>query len=465
MVPRSWSVRAGARRKQLALIFVAVMVASPMAVADFRTPGPSPAAVARQLDVANAASDCFSGTPTRTFDIVAINTTIVYNNFGDHDPFGRMYVLADQEQAVRDAVNANPRTPSDLVTPLVIRAHLGDCVEVHFTNKIADAGPLPNLVSQGLDELAVTGTAQFVLDTVKAFGGPDPGVGGNPLTGFTDLVPDTPSVERASIHIHKALTAVTSQGSAVGRNPDSTVGKGESITYRWYLPDDPTWEGTYLFHSHADPRFQAAHGLFGALIAEPKGYDWLHPTTGAPLASGWEAMIVHPSGPGKAGNPDFREAVTVFHDQVEPCRKESQARTCLAIPNVDDNRISAAYGPGTKAINYRSEPFMNRFNYVRLNISEPGLLPHYGNGTSDFENAPFDESQAYGSYGYGDPATPIARAYVGDPTKFRLVHGGPGQHHVFHLHGGGDRWRYQPDTDDTQFDDGQIKSGNVVQSA
>ena len=38
------------------------------------------------------------------------------------------------------------------------------------------------------------------------------------------------------------------------------------------------------------------------------------------------------------------------------------------------------------------------------------------------------------SWVYGDPAPPILRAYVGDPSKIRLIHGGVKETHVFHLH-------------------------------
>lgn len=47
------------------------------------------------------------------------------------------------------------------------------------------------------------------------------------------------------------------------------------------------------------------------------------------------------------------------------------------------------------------------------------------------------------SWVYGDPAPPILRAYVGDPAKIRLVHGGIKETHVFHLHN--HQWRLEPE--------------------
>ena len=54
-----------------------------------------------------------------------------------------------------------------------------------------------------------------------------------------------------------------------------------------------------------------------------------------------------------------------------------------------------------------------------------------------------DEDISMSSWAYGDPAPFIPKAYVGDPTKFRLVHGGVKETHVFHMHN--HQWRLEPD--------------------
>ena len=59
---------------------------------------------------------------------------------------------------------------------------------------------------------------------------------------------------------------------------------------------------------------------------------------------------------------------------------------------------------------------------------------------------------------FGDPATPMQRSYLGEPTKTRLVHAGSEIFHVFHLHGGGTRWRRNPFADDRdEFEQGLKK--------
>ena len=55
-----------------------------------------------------------------------------------------------------------------------------------------------------------------------------------------------------------------------------------------------------------------------------------------------------------------------------------------------------------------------------------------------------DESLAYSSYTFGDAPTTIPRSYLGDPAKFRLVHGGGEVFHSHHPHGGTIRWTRNP---------------------
>ena len=57
------------------------------------------------------------------------------------------------------------------------------------------------------------------------------------------------------------------------------------------------------------------------------------------------------------------------------------------------------------------------------------------------EHADTGEDISMSSWVYGDPAPPILKAYVGDPAKIRLVHGGIKETHVFHLHN--HQWRLE----------------------
>lgn len=212
---------------------------------------------------------------------------------------------------------------------------------------------------------------------------------------------------RLSIHV-QGLTydVMTSDGTSTGFNRDSTT--EHEIVYTWYADT----EGVFLFHDMADARSSEEatniHGLFGAVIVEPPEAKWFHPETGEEIESGLMADIYAP------GKPAFREYSVFFHDELEILNKDGETPM--------DHRTGLP--SSTTAISYRSEPMRNRMP-----------LNH--------DPADSGEEISMSSWVYGDPAPPILRAYVGDPAKIRLVHGGIKETHVFHLHN--HQWKLEGD--------------------
>ncbi len=220
--------------------------------------------------------------------------------------------------------------------------------------------------------------------------------------------------EDVSFHLHGSSLVVAATGEpASAVNPDTNVAPGESQAFEWHVAYSQQ-EGVHQVHSHNHT--QAATGMFGTVTVEPEGSRYLSPYTGEPIKSGWLAMIEDPNG------PDFREFVVVYHETGD-----GEMRPL----NIDEEMISQRdptahnYLSAGKALNYRSEPFGNG---LRKEEELFGLM---------------DESQSYSSYHNGDPSTPIPRSYLGDPAKWRLVHGGTEVFHSHHLHGGAIRWRRQ----------------------
>jgi len=112
----------------------------------------------QQLDLGNSAHG--SGR-TRRFTIHAIEVDIVYNRFGLHQPNGVMYVLDENLDAVREASGETPddafslvenetasaeqrgnpneddgEVDTSLIEPLVIRANEGDTIQIRFVNHL-----------------------------------------------------------------------------------------------------------------------------------------------------------------------------------------------------------------------------------------------------------------------------------------------------------------------------------------
>ncbi|MFM7641573.1 MAG: multicopper oxidase domain-containing protein [Cyanobium sp.] len=201
-----------------------------------------------------------------------------------------------------------------------------------------------------------------------------------------------------------------------------------------------------------------AHGLFGALVVEPAGSRWSDPETGddlihpfskeilgtglyvdvhqrhsADLEWGAKAPFPDPFNPDSLTReyPDprasFREYVIFIHDEPEwaaphrrlesnPCEEES----------ANQDQLAHQHTAGTlMPISYRAEPMISR---------ERELWRRIKAGEIDPNNIVVNEEQHHSSWMFGDPQTPILKAYLGDPVRIRLVHAGVKETHVFHLH-------------------------------
>jgi hypothetical protein len=343
-----------------------------------------------------AAARCPADAPRRAYDLAAINIEITLNRYLDYDPQGRMYILEEmldqvrQEEAQNKAARLNNVESAvsaglqrDAIQPLIVRVNQGECLRLTLRNALDENEPV-------------------------------------------------------SLHLHGSSLHLANSGEpAIATNSDAMAQPGDTVTYEWWVAvDEP--EGTHYFHSHGNDRFQTSHGLFGAVIVEPKGSTYLDPLSGDELASGWAAIIQDPNG------SDFREFALVYHE-IGNERYRHLNRNGRKVPQVDP--YTSAYRPGDRALNYRSEPFMNRLQLQQQTFGH------------------FDESIVYSSYAFGDPATPIARSYLGDPVKQRLIHGGSEVFHVHHVHGGATRWPRQPGLEPVSFDTGLTKRPSLLPQA
>ena len=334
------------------------------------------------------------GSIFRDFNVTVLSIPIVYDFFGDHDPDGIMYILKEYKDEVKNKAIANfynkdenglplPR-PTEEVQPLTIRANVGDTIRIEFEHN---------------------------------------------------------EERRLSIHMQGLkYKNILSDGANAGYNVDSTVGPGEKITYEWYADR----EGIFYFSDMGDTRFSEKgtniHGLFGALIVQAKGTSWTDPVDGNELKSGIFADIHNPS------KPSFREYAVYFHDELEAVNRFGK-------PIIDPHtgmRIAVT------AISYRSEPMVNRAAFIPdkdvgfkfCNPCNPKDNINIIDIKKPMEHHVVDgEDVSMSSWTYGDPSTFIPRAYKGDPSKFRLIHGGVQETHVFHLHT--HQWRLEPDNPDS----------------
>ena len=369
----------------------------------------------------------------RTYDVVAIQMTIWFNVEGDHDHNGLIYVLrrnlplvkylrelakVTPDQAELDrlresakaiaeefhvpfpATAADAKKPHEFVRPLVLRAHHGDVVTVNLENEIPTRAVGIHLVGDGYD--------------VK-----------------------------------------NHDGSEVGANPPSLAPPGGNYTYQWTAGN----EGVFPFHDGGDysggEDGTNVHGLFGAFIVEPVGTIWRDPVSGISSSGdgvqldGLYLDIIPPEAQAAAPIPapatiqnyqfpepreytDYardahREFVVFFHDEPEfvPPHGDHYPDPCNPDGHAGGGHGGHGAVPPIMPVSYRAEPMVNK-EQILFRLMAQG---------HDFKGRPvLNEEQHHSSWMFGDPATPIFKAYIGDPVRIRFVHAAVKETHVFHLH-------------------------------
>ncbi len=326
-------------------------------------------------------SPCPSGAPVRTYDTTALRTKLTYNEkTGDNDPNGLLYAPTSDVSAQRTgeaSLKAGVKAK-----PLFIRANAGDCLKMTLRNGLPKGG-LPE------------------------------------HTGDVPLPADSPFPKSSKVSMHPSLVkydVLRNDGATVGYNYDQNVQPGQSKTYQWYV--DPAIEGaTTNLLDFGDRRGHRHHGLWGGLMIEPKGAKWTDPKTGESLEGTKNAKTGEIAGTKPAEAADikwtdasgqakgFREFVADFQDGLN-LRSGSGDR----IPEAGE--VDDPYEQGNRGINYRTERFKPRLD------KDP------------------KQSNVLSSQVHGDPETPVFRAKVGDPVKFRVLQGQDrGRAHNFLLNG------------------------------
>ena len=510
-------------------------------------------------------------------DVVALDQPFSYNRLGAANPDGMIYALR-RDVVVKNTFGAvaagTPLTALDDGTvsllagdvmlradkrprPLTLRANVGDCLHVHFTN---------------------------LLSTFAAGG--------------------QPADRRVGIHASgvQLVDSIASDGSNVGRNASSLVGPGASTDYTWFTQ----FENTFLLSNLGNTAGgegsggTIGYGMFGALNVEPSGwatgagwgaewyrsqltrvemdmaasawvrsgagwvatpgnepvwnpaavdpatgaatgywavryagddatqqplvnYDAVYPTTplvgaatnpflangkaGLPIlgmlapcqsdrcrATGAVAELVHAdlntvvTGPGRGDFPagyypandnyglqdrdePFREFTVIFHDEVNAVQAFPQFfadPTLLhALVGVKDgfainygtggigaeilaNRLGV--GPSANCADCKYEEFF----LTAWAVGDPAEVvdvPATLAVTGTAANPIVDPSVRATKVLYPDDPSNVHHSYISDHVKFRNLHAGPKEHHIFHLHS--HQWQFNPGDPNSNYLDSQ----------
>ena len=444
-----------------------------------RSPAPFLEPIHRQANGANSASvarpgengpwslcpaESNSPAQRKTYNVHAISTPITLSDAqGDQppivDPSGQIYVLHEEEEQIR----ANDA----LKIPLVLRMNVHDCVDVVLSNEIPD-------YEENLYSSKVNMHIHFVQFDVQASDGvitgmnyeqsvrpfnilEDDGKGmGTPQNTLTVAASEagakTIRVKDASLYQAGAQVGIGMD--AVGRLDIREIQsiRGDSLTfteplahrhekgeyvstefarYRWYADAD---FGTTYWHDHVYGLTSWGHGLFGSTIIEPLGSTYHDPATGEPVRSGNVVDIHTTEAVSSQVTGSFREFVMQIQD-TNP-RTETQVVTGTV---VNARPEDADAKPHTiNALGSLDSWILPRNAFGYLNGGERTSGGSFGMRVEPLhrrllENA--DASVLFSSAVHGDPATPLVRAYLGDPIVIRALVEAANESHAIHVQG------------------------------
>ncbi len=425
-----------------------------------------------------------------TADVVAFDQVIVYNRFGAFNPAGMMYALRRDVVPINSsqglvAGNVQLR-PDKRPRPLVLRANEGDCLTVTFQNLLTDD-------REDIDDINFTNQ-------------PDK----QPYTNEpVRLRPeDSTKTRYASMHVNglEYVDSIVSDGSNVGNNSINggnglAAPAGGTQVYKWYARK----QGQYLIHSMGavaggeGDGGQIDLGLFGAVVVEPPGSKWyrsqvtaaqlnavktgVNPngtpkinyeavdSSGTPILKMLSATneIIHsdvnalitgftencttapPSG--TCGQP-FREFVVVFHDEIKTVQAFPELEQDLFHGVRDGFAINYGSGSMGSIVLANRRPVGPSRNCPECKF-EDFFLTSWANGDPamvirrDSNNDPVEVL-------FPDDPANVHHSYLGDPVRFRNLHAGPKETHVFHLHA--HQWLHESREDGSTYLDSQTIS-------
>lgn len=362
-------------------------------------------AIANSKPGAPMVDPCPTNATERHYDVEIASKDLVYNKYGDHDPYGRIFVISNDTSAKQRGYDG----------PLILRGNLGECVTVTLKNNLTDD------LKHNRD---------------------------NNADGIPDGLP-------ISMHIHfVAFDVLGSDGTVVGYDYDegtypqdyaqlrhdklglntTAPNYQNKIDYRYYYDE----QGNVFFHDHNSGIIKGMHGTGGILVIEPKNSTWydgniyknkttktlwklsgdkIHGENKIVNSSTGHNVIVKPGN----GNEPFREYVMFYQDFVElydkkgvPINFKEKGLHDHMFYNLGAPMAESFHDHGSMSINYKNEPLYQR--YVNNSNNQ-------------------DPSKIFSSVVYGDPSTPIIQSYPGEKVLVRLIQTGHEEMHNFNMHG------------------------------
>ena len=415
-------------------------------------------------------------------DVVAIDQAIMYNRLGAVNPGGMLYALKQDVVAIDAAkglIAGNVRLRSDKrPRPIALRMNSSDCLRITFTNLLSSL-PIHDQPATRSAGIHVIG-----MELVGSMSSDGSNVGNNPPS----LVAPGGTAIYTLFATHEGNNLMYSTGATTsGEGDGGTLAQGlfGSVNVE---PKGAEWYRSQL--TAADLKLAQTGTTPGGqpILNYDAVYPVGHPKAGKPILRMLNGdTIVHTdlnaiiTGPNKgrfpagtfkpnATEPDrerpFREFTVIYHDEIKAVQAFPQFEDPVLKHTLHSVRDGFAINYGVAGAG--AEILANRLgvgpmaNCTECKFEEFFLSSWTVGDPAQIVDVPANTTDASGKLIVGPKATKVLypedpsnvhHSYLGDPVRMRVVHAGPKEHHVHHLHA--HQWLQTPDDDNSTYLDSQ----------
>jgi len=430
-------------------------------------------------------------------NVVAIDQVISYNRLGAINPAGMIFALERDVVAIDKSKpvgkgNAMLR-PDKRPRPLTLRVNIGQKLQINFKNWLADAPKDDNQPHTRTASVHVMG-----LQLVNGISDDGSNVGRNAssLAQPGEQKTYTYFAEREGNHLLYS-TAATTGGEGDGGS--LAMGLFGSVNVEpkgaeWYRSQVTAAEMRFATKSTLAPASGATAGQ--PVICYDAVYPTGHPRAGQPVLKmlSEKGEIIHSdlnaliTGPNKgrfpagtfranAVEPDreqpFREFTVVYHDEIKAVQafphfdeddpKNPNPALAHTLHSVRDG-FAINYGTGGIGAEILANrlgvgPMANctdclyeEFFLSAWAVGDPAQIVDVPANAVNKEGKLITGAKATRVL-YPDDPSNVHHSYMNDHVKMRVVHAGPKEHHVHHLHA--HQWLHTPDSDNSSYLDSQ----------
>ncbi|MDQ3802378.1 MAG: copper oxidase [Acidobacteriota bacterium] len=435
-----------------------------------------------------------AGSATIVANVVALDQVLFYNRLGAVNPAGMIFAL---ERDVVKIDETKPLGPGNAQLrrdkrprPLTLRVNAGQKLQINFKNWLA-ADPKDD--NQPHTRTASVHAMGLQLVNGIADDGSNVGRNVSSLVQPGGSATYTYFAEREGNHLLYS-TAATTGGEGDGGSLAMGLFGSVNVEPRgaeWYRSQVTAAEMRYATKLNADGTLAVTPGPTGGqpIICYDAVYPTGHPRAGQPvLKMLHNGEIVHSdlnaliTGPGKgrfpagtyrpiATEPDreqpFREFTVVYHDEIKAVQAFPQFEDGELAHTLHSVRDGFAINYGTGGIGAEilanrlgvgpmgncAECLYEEFFLSSWAVGDPAQVVDVPANALDPETDQLKRGPKATKVLYPDDPSNVHHSYLNDHVKMRVVHAGPKEHHVHHLHA--HQWLHTPDSDNSSYLDSQ----------